>query len=131
VDNLASTTEGVAFTAATNGLNFAKNNTADLDIARHALDTVQAAAAIALDVSKWMVNHVGNFFNITLVELKGTLRGLVDVGAPMKVRVKGLVAGNAVDYIIDYSIGRTPDLVKTLFERVWGDLSGGVIRLPI
>jgi hypothetical protein len=131
VDNLASSTEGVAFTAATNALNFAKNNTADLDIARHALDTAQAAADIALDVSKWMVNHVGNFFNITLVELSGTLRGLVDIGSPMKAHIVGVIAGNNVDYTLDYSIGRTPELIKGLFERVWGDLSGKVIRLPV
>ncbi|KAI9792779.1 MAG: hypothetical protein M1816_001511 [Peltula sp. TS41687] len=131
VDNLASTTEGVAFTAATNALNFAKNNTADLDIARHALDTAQAAAAIALDVSKWMVNHVGNFVNLTLVQLSGTLRGLVDLGQPMKARVKGLIASSAFDYTIDYSLGRTPELVKSVFEKVWADLNAKIIQLPV
>lgn len=131
VDNLASTTEGVAFATATNALNFAKNNTADLDIARHALDTAQAASAIALDVSKWMVNHVGNFVNITLVELKGTLRGLVDVGRPMTAHIKGMIVSNALDYTIEYSIGRTPDLIKALFEKIWGELNAKVIRLPV
>jgi len=76
VDTLSDTAEGLAFTAATNALYFAKNNTADLDLACHALDTVQAAAKVALDVSRWMVNHVGNIFNITLVQMRGTLRGL-------------------------------------------------------
>jgi hypothetical protein len=131
VDNLANTTEGVAFTAATNALNFAKNNTADLDIARHALDTAQAAEEIALDVSKWMVDHVGNFVNITLVELSGTLRGLVDVGQPMKAHVKGMIASSPIDYAIDYSIGRTPDLIKALFEKIWGGLNAKLIQLPI
>jgi hypothetical protein len=130
VDTLSETAEGLAFTAATDALNFAKNNTADLDIARHALDTVQAAAEVALDVSKWMVDHVGNFFNITLVELSGTLRGLVDLGEPMVARVVGVVAGNELDYTLEYSVGRTGELVKGLFERVWADLSGGGIRLP-
>jgi hypothetical protein len=131
VDNLASTTEGVAFTAANDAFNFAKNNTADLDIARHALDTVQAAAEIALDVSKWMVDHVGNFVNITLIELSGTLRGLVDIGQPMKAHIRGVIAGSAIDYTIDYSIGRTPDLIKALFEKIWGELNAKVIRLPV
>jgi hypothetical protein len=130
VDTLSETAEGVSFTAATNALNFAKNNTADLDIARHALNTVQAAAEVALDVSKWMVDHVGNFFNITLVQMSGTLRGLVDLGEPMLARVKGEVAGNALDYSLQYSIGRTGDLLKRLFEKIWAELSEGGIRLP-
>lgn len=54
-----------------------------------------------------MVDHVGNFFNITLVEVKGTLRGLVDLGKQMEARVQGSVAGNQVDYRIECSAGRT------------------------
>jgi hypothetical protein len=130
VNNIGSTAEGIAFTAATNALNAAKNNTADLDVARHALDVAQAAESAALDVSKWMVNHVGNFVNIQLVEMSGTLRGLVDIGKPMVAHVKGLIADVAFDYTLDYSIGRTPDLVKALFEKVWGELSSGIIKLP-
>jgi hypothetical protein len=131
LDSLASSTEGVAFTAASTALDFAKNNTADLDIARHALDTAQAASDIALDVSKWMVDHIGNFFNITLVELAGTLRGLLDVGAPMRAHLVGVIAGNNIDYTLDYSLGRTPELVKSVFERVWADLNAKVIGLPV
>jgi hypothetical protein len=130
IDRLADTAEAVAFTAATTTLNFAQNNTADLDLARHALDTVQAAAEVALDVSQWMVEHVGNFFNIELVQMRGTLRGLVDLGEPMQARVKGEVAGNALDYSLEYSVGRTGQLLKRLFERLWADLSAGTIRLP-
>jgi hypothetical protein len=130
VDNLSTTAEGAAFTLAQTALAAAKNNTADLDIARHALAVAQASVTTALDVSQWMVNHVGNFVNITLVELSGTLRGLVDLGRPMVAHVKGVVVESAFDYTLDYSLGRTPDLIKSLFERVWADLSGGGIKLP-
>ncbi|KIW64985.1 hypothetical protein PV04_07278 [Phialophora macrospora] len=130
VDNLSTTAEGVAFTLAQTALAAAKNNTADLDIARHALAVAQASVTTALDVSQWMVDHVGNFVNITLVELSGTLRGLVDLGKPMVAHVTGVVVESAFDYTLDYSLGRTPDLIKSLFERVWGDLSGGGIKLP-
>ena len=130
VDAAATSVEGVAFTVASDALAFAKNNTADLDIARHALDVAQASEEVALDVSKWMVQHVGNFVNIKLVELSGTLRGLVDLGKPMVAHVQGVLAESAFDYTLDYSIGRTPELMKALFEKVWGDLSGGILKLP-
>ena len=124
-DDLANTSEGVAFTAATEALDYAKKNTADVDIARRALDTVQAAK-MALDVSKWMVDHVGNFVNITLV---GTLEGLVDLGQPMRAHIPGVIASNDIDYTPDHSIGRTPDQIKTLFGKIWDDLTAKVIRL--
>lgn len=131
VDALSKTAEGLAFTAAQNALTFAKNNTADIDIERHALDVAQATASTALDVSQWMVNHVGYFVNIQLVELSGTLRGLVDLGNTMIAHIKGVIASSAFDYTLDYSLGRTPDLIKSLFEHVWVDQNGQVIKLPL
>ncbi|KAJ9609487.1 hypothetical protein H2200_005814 [Cladophialophora chaetospira] len=131
VDALSKTAEGLAFTAAQNALAAAKNNTADLDIARHALDVAQATESTALNVSQWMVNHIGNFVNIEFVEISGTLRGLVDLGKPMVAHIKGVIASSAFDYTFDYSLGRTPDLIKSLFENVWADLNGQRITLPL
>jgi hypothetical protein len=71
-----------------------------------------------------MVNHAGNFLNLTSVELTGTLKGLCDNGEPMKAHVVGMVADKSVDIVLDYNIGDTPGLVKSLFEHLWGMLTG-------
>lgn len=55
-----------------------------------------------------MVNHVGKFINIKLVELGGVLSVLVDLGSPMVSRVKAVVASSAFDYTLHYSLVRTP-----------------------
>ena len=70
-----------------------------------------------------MVNHAGNFLNLTSVELKGTLKGLCDNGEPMKAHVIGMVADKSVD-VLNYNIGDTPGLIKSLFEHLWGMLTG-------
>jgi hypothetical protein len=130
VDNLSQTAEGITFTTATNTLNFSKNNTKDIDIARHALDVAQASESSALQMTQWMVNHTGNFLNIDLIELSGTLKGLVNLATPMKAHVKGQLVSNAFDYVFDYTLGKTPDLIKALFEQVWKDLGSGGLKMP-
>jgi hypothetical protein len=71
-----------------------------------------------------MVNHAGNFLNLTSVELTGTLKGLCDNGEPMKAHIVGMVADKSVDVVLDYNIGDTPGLVKSLFDHLWGMLTG-------
>jgi len=44
----------------------------------------------------------------------------------------GMVADKKVDVVLDYNIGKTQDLIKSLFEHLWGILTGGVVTgLPI
>ena len=102
-----------------------------LVIARHALAVAQATEATALDVLKWMVNHTGSFVYIPLGELSRTLRGLVVLGRPMVAHIMGVIAGSAFDYTLDYSLGRTPDLIQTLCEHVWTGLNSKIIILQL
>ena len=128
---LQSSAEYAAFHTAQTALAFANSNTKDLDVARHALDVAQASENAALQATQWMMNHAGNFLNLTSVELSGTLKGLCDNGQPMKAHVVGMVADKKVDVTLDYNIGKTPDLIKSLFEHMWGILTGGTTTLPV
>lgn len=130
VNQLSQSAEGVAFAAATTALAAAKANHTGLDIANHAMQLAQSAETTALGLTQWMVNHAGNFVNIQLVELSGTLKGLVGAGQPMLAHVKGLIASSPFDYTLPYTLGKTPDLIKALFEKIWADLGKGVIKLP-
>ena len=121
---LDSSAEYVAFTSAQSALKFANSNSQDLDVARQAFNVAQASENAALAATQWMVNHAGNFLNLTSVELKGTLKGLCDNGEPMKAHVIGMVADKSVDVVLDYNIGDTPGLVKSLFDHLWGMLTG-------
>jgi hypothetical protein len=128
---LSSSVEYATFHSAQQALAFANSNTKDLDIARHALNVAQASENAALQATAWMVNHAGNFLNLTSVELSGTLKGLCDNGQPMKAHIIGMVADKRVDVTLDYNIGKTPDLIKDLFERIWGLLTAAATTLPI
>jgi hypothetical protein len=127
--NLATSAEGVALTQAQNDLAFAKNNNADLAIAQHALDLANKAEHLVPSVAQWLINASGNLFNITMIELSGTLRGLVDDGAPMKAHVVGDIAEQKIDTSFDYNIGKTDELVKGMFAWIWDQLGKGLLKI--
>jgi hypothetical protein len=129
VTNLATSAEYLALKQAQNDVNFAKNNTADLAIAQHALDLANQAEHLVPSVAQWVMNASGNLFNITMIELDGTLKGLIDDGAPMKAHVVGDVADQKVNTTFDYNIGKTDELVKGMFSWIWDQLGKGLLKI--
>lgn len=113
------TVEYIAFDLATTALNFAKNNTHDLDIARHALDIAQDGQENALEVAKLLLEGLEIFFNVMVVEVKGRLGELVSENQDLPARVVGVMGGEEVDLQVEYRLGDTSGSIKTIFEKLW------------
>ena len=65
---------------------------------------------------------MGNFSNLTSVELSGTLSGGVERRKGLKAHVAGVVGDKEVDVELEYKVWEMGKLVKGLFERLLGVL---------
>lgn len=94
VDGLASCGEFIAFDAAEKALAFARDNTKELDVMRHAVEVAEGAVNLGLDIGKWVVQHAGKIFNITKLEFSGSARSLLhpsEGGTALRVTVEGTI----------------------------------------
>ncbi|OSS46201.1 hypothetical protein B5807_08134 [Epicoccum nigrum] len=131
IDDLATCAEKILFDRLNALFESARANQKDLDIAKHAQEVADALGSIASDVSQWMISHDGNFFDINHVSLKGSLRGVVGVGKePFQATIRGVVAGTTQDFQVEYRLGDTLAMIKSIFEHVWKDIEAKVISLP-
>jgi hypothetical protein len=78
LDHLEACAEKLAYDMAVVALAVAKANTHDIDVAKHAIDTVKDGADAFVGVAQYMVAKAGDFVDIESVDLSGLLRGMVD-----------------------------------------------------
>ena len=83
-----------------------------MDIAHQMLDSAQASENAAEQTTTQMVNHAGKFLNLIGMEISKTSKGLYNSGEPIKAYFVGIVANKSLDVTLDYSIGKTPDLIE-------------------
>ncbi|RSL63205.1 hypothetical protein CEP54_005276 [Fusarium duplospermum] len=127
VDELSNCIEFVGFETAKEGVQFAKENTKELNLARHAVDVAEDVVELELDLAKWATDHAKTTFNIRKVEFSGSVRSLVhpdEGGPPLRVKIEGTILG---EQQIDWETVWKPkfDLVKfikELFTLLWEEL---------
>jgi hypothetical protein len=120
VDKLATCAEFVAFDVAENAVNFAKENTSELNLARHAVNVAEGAVNVGLDLGKWLVTNAGQLLDIQKIEFSGSLQGLVGNGPPLRAFVAGIVVGQQFDISIQWSPGfNLIKFIKELFDKLW------------
>ncbi|KAH7015726.1 hypothetical protein EDB80DRAFT_865114 [Ilyonectria destructans] len=73
----AKATEFIVFDAAEAALRFTQENTAELNLARHAVEAAEGAVNLGLDLGKWVVSHAGNLFGISKVQFRGSVASLL------------------------------------------------------
>ncbi|KAL2673647.1 hypothetical protein Neosp_012090 [[Neocosmospora] mangrovei] len=123
VDELSNCVEFVGFEAAKKGVQFAKENTKELNLARHAVEIAEDAVELELDLAKWATDHAKTTFNIRKVEFSGSVRSLVhpdEGGLPLIVKIKGTILGEDINWEIVWK--PKFDLVKfikELFTLLW------------
>ncbi|UPK95817.1 hypothetical protein LCI18_006752 [Fusarium solani-melongenae] len=123
VDELSSCVEFVGFETAKKGVQFAKENTKELNLARHAVETAEDAVELELDLAKWATDHAKTTFNIRKVEFSGSVRSLVhpdEGGPPLRVKIEGTILGEEINWEIVWK--PKFDLVKfikELFTLLW------------
>lgn len=47
----------------------------------------------------------------------------------MMTHVVGVIAEQGVDFVIEYNIGETTDMIKAMFGEVWGLIADGKVKL--
>lgn len=122
VDKLAGCIEFVTFDAAEKALEFAKNNTSQLNLARHAVELAEDAVDLGLDIGSWIAGHGGKLINLTKVEFSGAVSSLVGGkdAPPLVVNIEGTVFGEKVDVHINWkSDFDLVAFVKALFTELW------------
>ena len=130
VDALAACTEFVAFDVSEKALEFAKNNTQELNLARHAVDLAEEAVHLGLDLGKWAASHGGKLLNITKVEFSGTLKGLIADGPPIRVIIQGFLLGEAIDVNIVWEPHfDLVKFIKALFSDLWEMIKESATKL--
>ena len=129
VDTLAQSAEAVAFGAATAGLNVARANIKDLDVARSAVKLAGEGADGVLDAGNWLVAHAVNVLNIKNVDIKGDLRGMALKGAQLSADVQGTFAEQPIHFSVDFLPGKGEEFAKRLFEKLMGDAKAGLLKI--
>ncbi|KAI8652836.1 hypothetical protein NCS57_01349200 [Fusarium keratoplasticum] len=123
VDKLSDCAEFIGFETAKKGVQFAKENTKELNLARHAVELTEDAVELELDLAKWATDHAKTMFNIRKVEFSGSVRSLVhpdEGGPPLRVKIEGRILGEEINREIVWK--PKFDLVKfikELFTLLW------------
>ncbi|KAF3908877.1 hypothetical protein AA313_de0203343 [Arthrobotrys entomopaga] len=126
VDKLASCTEFLAFDVAEKGLEFAKNNTKELKLARYAVNLAEGAAHLGLDIAKWAASHIGKLIDINKIEFDGSLKSLIADGPPLRVLIEGMLCGDqfSIELVWQPHFNLVA-FIKSLFDRLWEIIKGG------
>lgn len=126
VDELSDCVESTGFETAKKGVQFAKENTKELNLARHAVEKAEDAVELQLDLAKWATDHAKNTFNIKKVEFSGSVRSLVHAdegGPPLRVKIEGTILGEEISWEIvwkpKFDLVR---FIKDLFTMLWEKL---------
>ena len=120
IDALAACTEFLAFNVADKALLFAKNNSKELNLARHAVEVTESAVNLGLDIGEWAVNHAGRLIDLTKVEFFRSIASLIADGSPLIVNVEGLVLGERVEIHIRWQPHfNLVEFIKALFNELW------------
>ncbi|KAM6509602.1 hypothetical protein FALCPG4_017253 [Fusarium falciforme] len=123
VDELSDCVEFIGFETAKKGVEFAKENTKELNLARHAVELAEDAVEQELDLAKWATDHAKTTFNLRKVEFSGSVRSLVhpdEGGPPLRVKIEGTILGEEINWEIVWK--PKFDLVKfikELFTLLW------------
>ncbi|KAK7423709.1 hypothetical protein QQX98_000899 [Neonectria punicea] len=123
VNDLSSCVEFIAFDLAQQALKFAKENTNELNLARHAVKVMEDAADLGVDLAKWATDHAAKTFNIREVKFSGSVASLVNAGeksAPLTASIKGTVLGENIDWAIVWKPNfNLVNFIKELFKLLW------------
>ncbi|PVF91964.1 hypothetical protein CPB86DRAFT_718414 [Serendipita vermifera] len=121
INGLMQSAEYLAYGAATGALVVARGATTSLDAAKSALDVVRQAESTALNVGEWVFSHLTEAFDIQIVRLSGSLRGMIGedgkISKPLSAHVEGSISGNQFTLDGGFDPRQTAELITTIFKR--------------
>ena len=112
--------EWLAYQVASTALDVARAATVSLDAARAALDVVRRVGEEALKIAQWVVDHLFEAFDIRVVRLSGSLRGMIGIDGsmakPFTAHVEGVIAGHSFTLEGEFHPGKTADFITLIFK---------------
>ncbi|TBU56241.1 hypothetical protein BD310DRAFT_931958 [Dichomitus squalens] len=129
--DLVKCAEYLAYQAAKIALDAARAATVTLDAARAALDLAQRVGEEALEIGQWVADHALEAFDIRVVHLSGSLRGMVGAGGsmakPFTARIEGVVVGQPFTLDGEFDLRKTADFITFIFENLWDKIKAEVV----
>ncbi|PVF92098.1 hypothetical protein CPB86DRAFT_844605 [Serendipita vermifera] len=126
IDSLVQSAEYLAYRAATGALVVARGATTSLEAAKSALEVVRQSTFAALHVGEWVFSHLTEAFDIQVVRLSGSLRGMIGeegkISKPLSAHVEGLISGNHFTLDGEFDPRQTSELITTIFKRIWSEV---------
>ncbi|PVF94618.1 hypothetical protein CPB86DRAFT_712792 [Serendipita vermifera] len=121
IDGLMQSAEYLAYGAAMGALSVARGATTSLEAAKSALEVVRQAESTALNVGEWVFSHLTDVFDIQVVRMSGSLRGMIGddgkLSKPLRAHVEGLISGNHFALDGEFDPRQTAELITTIFKR--------------
>ncbi|TBU36096.1 hypothetical protein BD309DRAFT_1024669, partial [Dichomitus squalens] len=115
--DLVKCAENLAYESAKIALKGARAATVTLDAARAALE--------------WVADHALEAFDIRVVHLSGSLRGMVGAGGsmakPFKAHIQGVVSGQPFNLDAEFDPRRTADFITFIFHDLWDRIKAEIL----
>ncbi|KAG8679440.1 hypothetical protein FRC11_003734, partial [Ceratobasidium sp. 423] len=113
--------EYLAYQTAKAAPDVARAATVTLDAARAALEVARQVGDQALVIGQWVVDHVLEAFDIRVVHLSGSLRGMVgaccSMAKPFTAHIEGVAAGNSFSFDGEFGPSKTADFITYIFKE--------------
>lgn len=113
LQELSKCAEKVAFDAASAVLDAAKSATKELDAAKSVVQDVKHAADEFVGFGQWALKRTGNLFNVTKVEISGSLNDAANK-RPFMAHIVGMFADAPIDVKVEFTPGQAEAFVKGL-----------------
>lgn len=121
IDDLVNCAEWLAYQTANAALDVAQHATHALDIVNKALDVAQAGENGILNIAEDVINAAMNLFNITKIELGGSMKAFLGASGGEKhfvVTIEGVIAGKAIRYDnVELNLDNTTQFVHAIFLK--------------
>ncbi|CAE6440418.1 unnamed protein product, partial [Rhizoctonia solani] len=122
--------EYLAYQAAKAALDVARAARVTLDAAKGALKLAQDVGDEALKIGQWVLDHALEAFDIRVVHLSGSLRGMVGAGGsmakPFTAHIEGVVASRPFTLEGEFNPDKTADFITFIFKDLWNEIKKAV-----
>ncbi|KAJ7233678.1 hypothetical protein C8J57DRAFT_1729399 [Mycena rebaudengoi] len=124
--SIANTIQWAELQAAQTALSVAKAATSSLDGLKEALAIAQTAEDLSLKIAKLAGQQATGIVDISMIELSGSLRGLVTpdgaVGKPLMAHVQYVLAGKSGTFDGELDLRKTSAFITAIFRKLWDEI---------
>ena len=118
---LATCVEFLAYQATKTALSIARDASVTLEGAKAALELARVAGKEALNIGQWVAARALRLFDLRVIHLSGSLRGIVGAGGklskPFTARIEWVMADQPFSINATFSPGMPAELITIIFKQ--------------